>query len=89
MLAATAQTAGAPYDIYNAMKLADMKFDNFEVDGKSYPLGYSLFEDDYDHEADTNIRRAAFAAFSRKLKEYENGTAAAYNAYVQNEKLMA
>jgi oligoendopeptidase F len=89
VLAAYEQTLATPYTIYDQTKLADMKFDNFEVDGKEYPLGYSLFEDDYDYEVDTKVRRAAFDAFSAKLRQYENTTAAAYNAEVQKQKINA
>ena len=78
-----------PYEVYNIAKLADMKFDSFVVDGKEYPLGYSLFEDDYEYEPDTGVRRAAFAVFSKKIKEYENVTATAYNANVQTEKVLS
>lgn len=88
-LAALSQTVNAPYQIYNMAKLADMKFPPFTVDGKEYPLGYSLFEDDYEYETDAAVRRGAFSAFSAKLREYENVTAAAYNAQVQTEKTMA
>ncbi len=88
-LAALSQTLGAPYQIYNMTKLADMKFDAFTVGEKEYPLGYSLFEDDYEYEKDSQVRRAAFAAFSKKIREYENVTAAAYNTQVQTEKTMA
>lgn len=79
----------APYEIYNIVKLADMKFESFEVNGREYPLGYTLFEDDYEYEPDTGVRRAAFGAFSKKIKEYENVTAAAYNTNVQTEKTLA
>ncbi len=89
VLAAVSQTTGAPYEIYNVTKLADMKFDDFTVDGESYPLGYSLFEDDYEYDGRTPVRRAAFEAFSAKLRQYENVTAAAYNTQVQFEKTMA
>lgn len=78
-----------PYEIYNITKLADIKFDPFTVNGREYPLGYTLFEDDYEYEPDTAVRRAAFAAFSKKLKEYENVTATAYNANVQTEKVLS
>lgn len=88
-LAALGQTFGAPYEIYNIAKLGDMAFPEFEAHGKSHALGYSLFEDDYEYEPDTEIRRNAFAAFSKKLREYVNVTAAAYNAKVQSEKTMA
>ena len=80
---------GTPYEVYNIAKLADMKFDNFVVDGKEYPLGYTLFEDDYENEPDTRVRRAAFDAFSKKIREYENVTATAYNANVQTEKVLS
>ena len=89
VLAALSQSRMVPMQIYNMAKLADMKFPPFTVDGKEYPLGYSLFEDNYEYERDTKVRRAAFAAFSAKLLEYENVTAAAYNAQVQNEKAEA
>lgn len=89
VLTALSQTTGAPYEIYNTVKLADMKFPDFEVDGRKYPLGYSLFEDDYEYDERTNVRRTAFEAFSSKLCEYENVTATAYNAAVQYEKTMA
>ena len=80
---------GTPYEIYNITKLADIKFAPFTVNGKEYPLGYTLFEDDYEYEPDTAVRRAAFDAFSKKIREYENVTATAYNANVQTEKVLA
>lgn len=89
VLAAIAPTIDAPYEMYNIVKLADMKFDPFTVDGKEYPLGYSLFEDDYEYDSRTEVRRGAFKAFSKKIKEYENVTATAYNTTVQQEKIMA
>ncbi|MDE6365208.1 MAG: oligoendopeptidase F [Lachnospiraceae bacterium] len=88
-LAALSRTIQAPYQIYNMAKLADMKFESFLADGKAYPLGYSLFEDNYEYEENTAVRRSAFAAFSAKIREYENVTAAAYNTQVQTEKTLA
>ena len=89
VLAALSQTFDTPYEVYNMAKLADMKFDSFSVDGKTYPLGYSLFEDDYEYEQDTAVRRTAFNAFSDKIRQYENVTATAYNAAVVYEKTMS
>lgn len=89
VMKAMGQTIQTPYEIYNVTKLADMQFPDFTVDGKVYPLGYSLYEDDYEYETDTKVRRAAFKAFSKKLKEYENVTATAYNACVRQEKIEA
>ncbi|MBQ3954861.1 MAG: oligoendopeptidase F [Clostridia bacterium] len=88
-LAALGKVFDVPYTVYNTMKLADISFDPFTAGGKEYPLGYSLFEDDYELEADTEVRRAAFRAFSSTLKKYENTTAAAYNACVTREKTMS
>ena len=88
-LAALGEFMGTPYDIYKQAKLSDMKFDDFTVNGKSYPLGYALFEDEYEYEVDTDVRRAAFRYFSDKIKQYENVTATAYNAYVRRDKTMA
>jgi len=88
-LAALGKVFDVPYTVYNTMKLADISFDPFTADGKEYPLGYSLFEDDYELEADTEVRRAAFRAFSSTLKKYENTTAAAYNACVTREKTVS
>lgn len=82
-------TLNAPYELYHIVKLSDMKFDPFTVGGVEYPLGYSLFEDDYEYDERTEVRRGAFRAFSKKLKEYENITAAIYDTQVQKEKTMA
>lgn len=89
VLAALSPVFNAPYDIYHMTKLADMKFGSFTVNGRKYPLGYSLFEDEYEYEADTDVRRAAFRAFSDKLREYENTTAATYNTYLTQQRIMA
>ena len=89
VLAALGKTLEVPYTVYNTMKLADIAFDPFTVDGKEYPLGYSLFEDNYELESDTKVRRAAFRSFYDTLKKYVNTTAAAYNACVTQEKTMS
>ena len=89
VLAALRPAFGAPYQIYNLSKLADMRFPSFQAGGEEHPLGYSLFEDRYEYEPDTAVRRGAFEAFSRKIREYENVTAAAYQANVQMEKILS
>ena len=63
-LAALDRSFSVPYNIYNTLKLADIAFEPFTVNGKDYPLSYSLFEDDYELEADADVRRAAFKAFT-------------------------
>ena len=89
VLTALSMTLNVPYTVYSTMKLADIAFDPFTVDGKEYTLGYSLYEDNYELEADTPVRRAAFRAFYDTLKKYQNTTAAAYNACVTQEKTMS
>ena len=89
VLAALGRSFDVPYDVYNTMKLADIAFDPITVDGKEYPMGYSLYEDDYELEANTAVRRAAFRAFYGTLKKYENTTATAYNACVTQEKVLS
>ena len=89
VLSALSSTLNAPYQLYNRAKLADMDFGTFTVDGKEYPLSFGLFEDEWEYENDTKIRRAAFEAFSKKLKEYENTIAGTYQTQVQKEKTMA
>ena len=89
VLAALRPAINAPYQIYNMAKLADMKFPSFQVDGRGYPLGYSLYEDKYEYDPRTDVRREAYKAFYGKLREYENVTAAAYQANVQGEKIIA
>ena len=85
-LAAFGSTFDALYELYNTTKLVDMKFDNFVVDGKSYPLNYNLFEGDWELETDTAVRRAAFKAFSDKLRDYQQTTAKTYDTHLKIEK---
>ena len=89
VLASLDRSFEVPYEVYNTLKLADIAFDPFTVDGREYTLGYSLYEDDYELEANTDVRRAAFRAFYDTLKKYENTTATAYNACVTQEKVMS
>lgn len=88
-LAALGSTFEAAYGLYNTTKLVDMKFNNFTVGDKSYPLSYNLFEGDWELESDTTVRRAAFKAFSDKLVDYQHTTAKTYNTHVQTEKTIA
>ncbi|WP_088006810.1 oligoendopeptidase F [Indiicoccus explosivorum] len=86
-LAAFSSVFNAPYELYNTTKLVDLSFEDFTVDGKDYPLSYISFEGDWEGEADTSIRRAAFDAFSSKLRDYRYTTAKTYDAHLQAEKI--
>ncbi|MFF2752812.1 oligoendopeptidase F [Psychrobacillus sp. NPDC058041] len=85
-LAAFSSTFNGPYKLYDTTKMLDISFNNFEVNETSYPLSYVLFENDWEAESDTEVRRAAFKAFSTKLKEYQHTTAKTYDMHVQIEK---
>lgn len=85
-LAAYSSTFSAPYGLYNTTKMVDMAFDDFEVNGKSYPLSYVSFEGDWEAEPDAALRRTAFTAFTNKLKEYQHTTAKTYDMQLQTEK---
>jgi oligoendopeptidase F len=89
VLSALSGTLGSPYRIYNQAKLADMDFKNFNVEGTDYPLSFVLFENEWEFENDTKVRRAAFEAFSAKLREYQHTIAATYQTQVQKEKTLA
>lgn len=79
----------APYNIYNRAKLADMDFGTFSAGGREHPLGFVLFENGYEFETDTEVRRAAFKAFSDKLSEYQNTVASVYQTKLSTEKALA
>ncbi|MGF7058755.1 oligoendopeptidase F [Brassicibacter mesophilus] len=79
----------APYNVYNQAKLVDMDFGKFDIDGKEYPLSFVLFENTYQGDKDTDVRRAAFDAFSKKVREYQNTVATAYQTQVQKEKIIS
>ncbi|MFJ7954220.1 oligoendopeptidase F [Lysinibacillus sp. NPDC096418] len=88
-LASLSATFKAPYETYNTTKLVDMNFGEFEANDTSHPLSFVLFENGWEYEADTDSRRAAFEAFSSKLRDYQHTTAKVYNTHVQQEKSMA
>ena len=88
-LAALSPALDAPYNVYEMSKAADMAFPDFEAHGKKYPLSYVLYENNYSGDTDTERRRNAFSAFSETLRRYRNTTAAAYNAQVQKENILA
>ncbi|WP_153730940.1 oligoendopeptidase F [Sporosarcina obsidiansis] len=88
-LAAFSSTFEAPYALYNTTKLADIHFPHFTVNGTDYPLSYVSFEGAWESEPDTAKRRAAFQAFSCKLREYQHTTAKTYDMHIQAEKTTA
>ncbi len=89
VVAALAPALNAAYPNYQKFKLADMKFPDFEVDGVKHPNSFTLFENEWEYEKDTKVRRKAYEAFYDILAQYQNGLANNYQSHVQTEKAFA
>lgn len=79
----------APYRLYLEMKLSDMNFEDFELSGKKYENSFVLYENHYQYQIDTDLRRKAFKYFSKALSHYKNTFASVYDTYLQAEKTIA
>lgn len=93
-LAALSPVLELPYNNYEQCKLADMSFPDFEVvdsngNTQSYPLSFSAFENEYESDPRTDFRRAAFKAFSARLRESQHTIASDYLTQVKKEKTLA
>ena len=88
-LVALSPVLNASYMNYNRFKLADMKFNDFVVGDTTYPNSFTLFENEYEYEENTKVRRSAYETFYQKLSEYQHGFANNYQAHVQKEKIMS
>ncbi|KAF0815783.1 Oligoendopeptidase F-like protein [Bacillus sp. ZZV12-4809] len=85
-LAALGEVFGAPYNIYQSAKLADMPFASFnDSEGNELPNSFALYEDSYEFSPDTTVRRNAFASFTESLENYKNTFASAYSAEVKKQ----
>ncbi len=89
LLTALSPVLNAPYASYNRFKLVDMKFSDFEVEGINYPNSFTLFENEYEYDSNTLVRRKAYETFYQKLGEYQHGFASQYYAQLQKEKALA
>lgn len=74
-----------PYQNYEQCKLADMTFPDFEVNGQTYPLSFSTFENEYETTVDTEFRRQAFKSFSKRLRESQHTIASNYLTQVKKK----
>lgn len=89
VLVALSPVLRAPYQNYNRFKLADMTFNDFIVDGDTYPNSFTLFENEYEYEPNTSVRRQAYETFYQKLAQYQHGFASNYQTHVQQEKIIS
>lgn len=89
-LAALGEVFGAPYNMYQAAKLADMPFSFFkDSKGNDLPNSFALYEDRYEFSSDTAIRRNAYVSFTDSLENYKNTFASAYSAEVKKQVTLA
>ncbi|KON88466.1 oligoendopeptidase F [Sporosarcina globispora] len=85
-LAALGEVLGAPYNVYQAAKLADMPFSSFkDSKGNEWPNSFALYEDRYEFSSDTTVRRNAYSSFTDSLENYKNTFASAYSAEVKKQ----
>ena len=89
VIVALSPVLNASYMNYSRFKLADMKFNDFVVNDITYPNSFTLFENEYEYEENTLVRRRAYETFYEKLAEYQHGFASNYQAHVQKEKIMS
>ena len=79
----------APLTGYDNTKLVDMSFDGFELDGKTYEMSFVKFENEYQLEPDTKVRRKAYENFTNTLDKYKHTVATYHNTQVQKEKILS
>lgn len=78
-----------PYDSYETLKLADMHFEPFDYKGKTYPMSFVLFENEYQSSSDTEFRRLAFKEFSKTLRRYGHSIGHFYASELKKQKVSA
>ena len=89
-LAALGEVTGSPYTIYSRCKTADMSFAPItSPDGRQLPVSLSLYEDELEISASTEIRRDSFASFTQGLKAYQNTLAATFATEVKKNVVTA
>ncbi|MEH7438641.1 oligoendopeptidase F [Neobacillus drentensis] len=89
-LAALGELQGAPYQIYQMTKLADMDFSPIKDEsGQELPVSFALFESRYEFSANTEVRRKAYYSFVETLKNYTNTMAATYATEVKKQVTLA
>ncbi|MBS3680512.1 oligoendopeptidase F [Ornithinibacillus massiliensis] len=89
-LAALGEVHDAPYMIYSRSKASDMVFDSIQdEDGNELPMSAALYEDRYELEASTKLRRDAYDSFTKTLNQYKNTFAATYATEVTKQVTMS
>src|SRR5690606_17214098 len=86
VLAALGEVFESPYKVYQLSKASDMQFDPIKDDeDRELPMSFALFEDRYEQEKDTKLRRKAYDSFVKTLHQYKNTYAATYATEVNKQ----
>lgn len=86
VLASLGEVLDSPYRIYLRSKLSDMTFDEFTLDGETkQPVSFRLYENKYEMSPDPEVRRAAYASFSKSLHGSRHTFAEAYATEVKKQ----
>lgn len=76
----------APEIMHKTTKSADIRFDDFKAGTAIHSLDFNKFENEFEIEPDTEVRRKAFSSFSNKLEEYKHTSAMTYELKLKTEK---
>ena len=73
VLASLGEVLEAPYTVYSRAKTGDMTFAPFtDAAGTTHPNSFNLYQSTYETDADTSVRRAAWASFNAGLVPYQH-----------------
>lgn len=90
VLAALDEVHSAPFMTYERSKTADMVFPSItDEEGNELPMSEALYEDRYEIDARTDIRKKAYEAFIETFEQYKNTYAATYATEVTKQVTMA
>lgn len=89
VLASLGEVLGSPYRIYLRSKLSDMTFDDIQVNDGTKPVSFRLYENSYEMSEDTQLRREAYASFTKSLQGSRHTFAEAYATEVKKQVVMS
>ncbi|MYY57096.1 M3 family oligoendopeptidase [Ligilactobacillus salivarius] len=88
-LATLSPTLNSSERIYTTARAADWDMEDFEVDDKTYPMSFVLYENTYQYHPNPEVRHKAHQIFSDTLRKHKNTVAANYYTQVSKEKKLA
>ncbi|MDY3947029.1 MAG: M3 family metallopeptidase [Ezakiella sp.] len=79
----------APNRLYDTIKASDIRFPQFSADGKEYPMTFGYFEERYESNKSTELRRKAHEVFYNTMRNYQSTLAENYNTHLKIDKAMS